>query len=103
MYNRARTSHQSFRSYTTKVTKISEKKLNLSLKLDIICSKFESQTYENSDNFFSFSPEEIQQIIIDFDEDGNEVIDFQEFLKMMKFHTQNNKEKPDEELRNAIK
>ena len=54
-------------------------------------------------NFFSFSPEEIQQIIIDFDEDGNEVIDFQEFLKMMKFHTQNNKEKPDEELRNAIK
>ena len=46
--------------------------------------------------------EEVRQMMIDFDEDGNEVIDFQEFCKMMKAHNDKIKCQPDRELRNAL-
>ena len=41
--------------------------------------------------------------MIDFDEDGNEVIDFTEFTKMMKVHKEKTQSQPDAELRNALR
>ena len=41
--------------------------------------------------------------MIDFDEDGNEVIDFTEFTKMMKVHKERSQKEPDSELRNAFR
>ena len=41
--------------------------------------------------------------MIDFDEDGNEVIDFNEFKKMMEAHKEKTMSEPDAELRNALR
>lgn len=49
------------------------------------------------------SIEEIRQMMIDFDEDGNEVIDFNEFKKMMEAHKEKTMSEPDAELRNALR
>ena len=38
------------------------------------------------------SKEEIKKMMLDFDEDGNEVIDFEEFQKMMIVHRQTHPE-----------
>ena len=58
---------------------------------------------QNSRLNISFSTEEIRQMMIDFDEDGNEVIDFTEFTKMMKVHKERSQKEPDSELRNAFR
>ena len=45
----------------------------------------------------------MEQIIIDFDDDGNECIDFTEFVKMMKIQIKDATNHPEFELRNALR
>jgi len=49
------------------------------------------------------SQAELEQIIIDFDDDGNECIDFTEFVKMMKIQIKDATNHPEFELRNALR
>jgi Ca2+-binding EF-hand superfamily protein len=48
------------------------------------------------------SKEEIRKMMLDFDEDGNEVIDFEEFQKMMVVHRQAHPENSVSELNRSF-